>query len=378
MKNIIKTFFSVFIILILIALIAFIGLIVYLTFSSNREISEVVYQSANNTVTIEDESVIERKSNNKDMGKLIAEIFDTEKKEVIEYSDTNSIGKFYYEQLNENQKILYNGLQESKDNNSLISGNHSIEFGEKFSGLLKLENGVNILQADYQTAVEAFTHDNPDLFYLDVSKLYLNIETTKKMWNIKYNVYIAPEEGKKYFDENFTNDQEVREAKLRIESVRSSVLNKLGKDTFKNIKIIHDYLINTLEYDQNYTSRSTYTIYGALIENKCVCDGYARAFKYLANAAGIECELIQGTATNSSGKTENHAWNAVKLNGKWYYIDVTWDDPVILGRGIGLNKYYYQYFLKGTKTFEENHVENGVFSENGKTFVFPTISSTDY
>ncbi len=257
-------------------------------------------------------------------------------------------------------------------------GTYVIEFKDKFSKLLEQESGVKRLQADYQTAVEAFTHDNPDLFFLDVSKMYLNIETTKKLWNIKYNVYIGPAEGHKYTDNVFSSEEEIREAQLKIETVKNQILKQLGNDTYKNIKIIHDNLINNIEYDQNSTSKSTYSIYGALIEKKCVCDGYARAFKYIANAAGIECELIQGNATNSSGKTENHAWNAVKLNGKWYYIDVTWDDPIIIGRGIILNKYYYQYFLKGTKTFEGNHVENGVFSEGGKDFKYPNISRTDY
>ena len=96
------------------------------------------------------------------------------------------------------------------------------------------------------------------------------------------------------------------------------------------ILFIHDYLINNIDYDSSYQAVGTYSIYGALIEKKCVCEGYAKAFKYLLNSVGYECELLQGTATNSSGQTENHAWNAVKLNGIWYEIDTTWDDPIII------------------------------------------------
>ena len=375
MKNVLKLIGNIILLIVLMAAIAFIGLVVYLTFTSDKQVSEIIQQSANEIGTIKDEKV-EEKTITQNVGEIISELLVPTIEEKIEYKNTNSIGKFYYEQLDENQKMLYNGLQENKD--KLVMGTYVIQFGDRFSKVLEEETGVGKLQADYQTAVEAFTHDNPDLFFLDVSKMYLNIETTKKLWSVKYNVYIGPGEGQKYTDDVFTSEQEIREAQNRIETIKNQILGKLGKDTYKNIKIIHDSLINNIEYDQNTTSKSTYSIYGAFIEKKCVCDGYARAFKYLANAAGIECELIQGTATNSSGKTENHAWDAVKLNGKWYYIDVTWDDPIIIGRGIVLNKYYYQYFLKGSKTFEENHVENGIFSEGGKEFKYPNINRTDY
>ena len=375
MKNVFKIIFSILTIIILIAAIAFISVILYITFTSNKQVSEIIQHSANEVASVNDEPVIEKKET-KNVGEIISELLIPTIEEKDDYTDAASLGKFYYEQLSDTQKNLYNGLQSNKE--KLTKGTYVIEYGEKFSKLLETESGIERLQADYQTAVEAFTHDNPDLFFLDVSKMYLNIETTKKLWSVKYNVYIGPSEGKKYTDDRFTSEQEILDAKYQIESIKNQIVNSLGTDTYKNIKKIHDSLINNIEYDQKYTSKSTYTIYGALIERKCVCDGYARAFKYIANAAGIECELIQGTATNSSGKTENHAWNAVKLNGKWYYIDVTWDDPIIVGKGIVLNKYYYQYFLKGKKAFEGNHTINGVFSDGGKEFKYPDISNTDY
>ena len=46
---------------------------------------------------------------------------------------------------------------------------------------------------------------------------------------------------------------------------------------------------------------------------------------------GIECTLVIGKGTNSSGKSENHAWNYVKLDGNYYAVDATWDDPIVEG-----------------------------------------------
>ena len=104
----------------------------------------------------------------------------------------------------------------------------------------------------------------------------------------------------------------------------------------------------------------------------------SETFKYLADASGITSVIMQGTATNSQGKTEQHAWNAVEINNSWYLIDATWDDPIIVGRGIVLASTHYKYFLKGQNVFNKDHILNKQFTENGKVFDFPNISLQDY
>lgn len=64
-----------------------------------------------------------------------------------------------------------------------------------------------------------------------------------------------------------------------------------------------------------------HTAYGALIEGKAVCDGYAEAFLLLCNAADIPCLLVSGTAEGIP-----HAWNLVFADGHWYHTDCTWSD----------------------------------------------------
>ncbi len=374
MKSKILTFFLLIILVVLFGFLAFVGFAIY----SNLSMEDVI-ESAKSTVTtasLEDANKPEKTKRNKDIGTVLTEIFSTTSEEVPQYSVQSSSGKFFYEQLTDNQKKIYNGLQENKDN--MISGTYVIEYGNLFSDILEQEGGIEKLQDDYQTVVEAFTHDNVDMFYLDVSKMYLNIETIKKVWNTTYNVFIAPPEGKNYYENGYQNEIQVKAIKNQIESIKQSIQSNFTKDKYKNIKYIHDFLINNVEYDQTYNSEGTYNIYGALVKRKCVCDGYARAFKYLANAAGIECELIQGIATNSSGKTETHAWNVVLLDGKWYYIDVTWDDPIIIGEGYVKESYHYTYFLKGERTLSKDHEKNGQFTENGKIFSYPVASNIDY
>ena len=109
-----------------------------------------------------------------------------------------------------------------------------------------------------------------------------------------------------------------------------------------------------------------------------MCEGYAKAFQYIMNEVGIESAIVIGTGTNSKNETENHDWNYVKLNGQWYAVDVTWDDPIITGGGILTDKAKYQYFLKGSKTINENHVLSGKFTDKGQIFEYPELSVEDY
>ena len=287
-----------------------------------------------------------------------------------------TINKYFYNQLFGNQKIIYDKLLENKEN--LKFGNYKIEFSNTFSDTLSNEGADEQLGKDYQTAIEAFMHDNPELFYIDVNKMLLNIETTTKFLKTTYNVYISPASGKTYLSDDFGNLDQIKIAINQIENIKNSIINSLTGTDYDKIMKIHDYLVDNIDYDSTYQATGTYSVYGALIGKKCVCEGYAKTLKYLANAAGIKCEIMQGTATNSSGQTESHAWNCVKINGIWYEIDATWDDPIIVGTGYKANTYKYRYFLKGKNTFEKDHILSYQFSENGKSFEYPIISTRDY
>lgn len=293
----------------------------------------------------------------------------------IKNSNTD-INKYFYDQLYGNQKIIYDKLLENKEN--LKFGNYKIEFSDTFSNTLSNDGADKQLGQDYQTAIEAFMHDNPELFYIDVNKMLLNIETTTKFLKTKYNVYISPASGETYLSDDFENVDQIKIAINQIESVKNNLINSLNGTDYDKIMKIHDFLVDNIEYDSTYQATGTYGVYGALIGKKCVCEGYAKALKYLANQAGIKCEIMQGTATNSSGKTESHAWNCVKIDGIWYEIDATWDDPIIIGNGYKTNTFKYRYFLKGSVTFEKDHVLACQFSEDGKSFEYPTISKRDY
>ena len=285
--------------------------------------------------------------------------------------------KYLYSQLGENGKIIYEKLYENKEN--LKTGTYTIQFGNAFYDILSQENGSDKLQEEYQTAIEAFTYDNPDVFYIDVTKMYINIETIQKIFSTKYNVYINSAKDPTYLLDGFTSKEQIDQCESQVIAVKNQILNQIaGKNDIEKMKYIHDYLVDTIEYDQKFTEKNIYNIYGALVSKTCVCEGYAKALQYLLNETELENIIITGTATNSDGKTENHAWNYVNINEKWYAIDTTWDDPIIVGGGKLTNTIRYRYFLKGSSTMNKNHFISTKFTSDGQDFEFPELSITDY
>lgn len=285
--------------------------------------------------------------------------------------------KYLYSQLGENGKIIYEKLYENKEN--LKTGTYTIQFGNAFYDILSQENGSDKLQEEYQTAIEAFTYDNPDVFYIDVTKMYINIETIQKIFSTKYNVYINSAKDPTYLLDGFTSKEQIDQCESQVIAVKNQILNQIaGKNDIEKMRYIHDYLVDTIEYDQTFVEKNIYNIYGALVSKTCVCEGYAKASQYLLNEAGLENIIITGTATNSDGKTENHAWNYVNIDEKWYAIDTTWDDPIIVGGGKLTNTIRYRYFLKGSSTMNKNHFISTKFTSGGQDFEFPKLSITDY
>ena len=181
-----------------------------------------------------------------------------------------------------------------------------------------------------------------------------------------------------FFIDEFNTKAKIDQAMSQIEEVKNQILQNKTGDVYKDIKMVHDYLVDNIEYDSTISKQNIYNVYGALVNKECVCEGYARAFKYLMDELGISCVMVIGTGTNSNGQTENHAWNYVEVNNNWYAIDSTWDDPVIVGGGALTDESKYKYFLVGTDTINKDHISNGQFTDGGKEFTYPNISNEDY
>ena len=117
------------------------------------------------------------------------------------------------------------------------------------------------------------------------------------------------------------------------------VLTEIAPDTlspYERELAIHDYIVGCVEYDSDELSQlpgrggaNNTNPYGALVEGFAVCSGYSSSFQLLATLAGLECITVRGEANMIR---EEHAWNMVRLDGEWYCVDVTWDDPSGLGR----------------------------------------------
>ena len=290
--------------------------------------------------------------------------------------DNIVVNKYFYNQLESYSKTIYKAFESNKEN--MKEGTYKINLGTSFSNILYKQNGQEELGKYYQSAIEAYTYDNPDVFYLSPNKMYLNIETTTKGQNKTYNVYINNGEEANYLNEEFSNKQDINLALEKIEAIRKQIIhNKTGND-YEDIKMVHDYLVENIEYDTSLQEKNIYNIYGALINGKCVCEGYARAFKYLLDGLGIESTMVIGKGINSSGQSENHAWNYVKLENNWYAVDCTWDDPVIIGGGYIGNSSKYRYFLKGKEDMEKDHTTLGNFTQGGKEFEYPTLNNKSY
>ncbi len=136
--------------------------------------------------------------------------------------------------------------------------------------------------------------------------------------------------------------------------------------------VLHDYLAVNCEYDKENLDKGkvpdvSYTAYGTLVNRISVCEGYALAYKYLLNQAGIECLMVKSEAMN-------HAWNLIQLNGKYYQVDVTWDDPTwdLIGRA------RHKYMFRSDTAFVNNCEHHDWIVTEGSEVVDYKATDTSY
>lgn len=118
---------------------------------------------------------------------------------------------------------------------------------------------------------------------------------------------------------------EVRRRDKEIEQAATAMLDGVPQSAAECAFAVHDRLVERVNYDGGNLRYDSENIYGALVKRYAVCEGYAQAFQFLMQRRGIDCAYFKG----SNARGTPHAWNAIRLDGEWYYVDVTWDatDP---------------------------------------------------
>lgn len=290
--------------------------------------------------------------------------------------DGEYIGKldnYYYNQLDTYAKVLYKAILDNAD--ELKKEDYEIKVSNVLSNIMKEADGKDKINLAFQNAWSAFRLDHPEIFYINVENIYLTTKTTTYGKKVTYEFFLNSKKNgdtiKAYTD---SYEKEIKEKKNQIIS-NTSKYNNLAK-----VLYIHNWIVDNAEYDVSMRSANNSNIYGLMIEKKAVCEGYAKAFKYLLDELNIPCVIICGMATDDDGNVERHAWNAVYLEGKWYAIDTTWDDPIIIGNGKLTNNLKYKYFLNGSTEISKNHEQNGRLSDdiNEIEFKYPQLSNEDY
>lgn len=189
--------------------------------------------------------------------------------------------------------------------------------------------------------------DHPELFYVE---------------GYTYTKYTK---GDKIVAIEFSGTYEMDKEKActrraEMEAAVEPILAKLNTFTDDYDKIKYAYETIVLETEYNEASEDNQNIYSVFVGHASVCQGYAKAFQYLMNRTGILCSLVQGKVKESG---DGHAWNLVKSNGDFYYVDATWGDIFFNNDedADGQNKISYDYLCVTSKQLFETHESNALF-----------------
>lgn len=221
------------------------------------------------------------------------------------------------------------------------------------SGNNNTERYISKDYTNYYNDIIFYTSNNGTNFKEIVSTLNNFVHPYNSSNNIKImygdNYKIGININKAY------SDKEIDEINAVVDDIiKHNITNSMP--TREKIRVIHDYIIDNAEYDKlKYENRSdnTYksnTAYGVLIEGYGTCNGYADAMAIFLNKLNV---------INYKISNDEHIWNLVYLDGKWYHLDLTWDDPIS-----DVNVSRDTYFLIDTKTLEKINDGTHYFDKN--------------
>lgn len=185
----------------------------------------------------------------------------------------------------------------------------------------------------------ALLYDNPALFYLGNSP---TVRQTRK------SAVFCPQ---------YIMDAADYASMLRkCDAAADKILHRAQEtDTdFEKERVVHDLLIAQCSYSEKDSNLYKSSIYGVLSAGSAACEGYAKTAKYLLDKLSIPCYVVTGSSTPPGSLTQAHMWNIVQIDGDWYHLDLTWDDPVLEKGG---NLISYAYFNVTDSQIRATHTD---------------------
>ena len=162
----------------------------------------------------------------------------------------------------------------------------------------------------------------------------------------------------------------------RVKSIVATTTRETMSEREKALAL-HDWLVLNTHYDLTY---SRYSAEELLKYGSGVCNAYAETYQKLATEAGLECKKMTGTAGNGG-----HAWNLVRVDGQWYHVDTTWDDPVLDVAKVEVDNAparsgneHHEYFLMTDKQIRKNHSWTGCISADQNYVEFVSAKNGNY
>ncbi len=191
--------------------------------------------------------------------------------------------------------------------------------------------------------------DHPELFYVE-GYTYTKYERGGSLLAIDFSGTYS------------MDSQSALTRKEAIEAGAAVYLSGIAAESseYEKVKYVYETLIRNTDYDLN--SVDNQNIYSVFVNHLSVCQGYAKAAQYLLNRLGVECTLVMGTVDTGEG----HAWNLVKVDGSYYYVDATWGDASYrLESPEGVEDAYmpdinYDYLCVTTRELLRTHTLGGV------------------
>lgn len=294
--------------------------------------------------------------------------------------------RYYYGQLTKEAKEFYDAMYQMYKTGVFKTGTGSYDLVSNGhvtqAQLAEYADGNTQLVNTMAAARDAFYADYPDIFYVDFS--YLTLRVTRDTAG-KYHAYLGPGRDDNYYVKGFKNQEQVEQAIETFDKkaeelaagARALQIKEGDNKIQQEVKYVHDTLIRNTSYHLEDTCQPENighirTAYGALVQGESVCESYARAFKSVLDRLGIPCVLVQGVYRESEDIVELHMWNYVKIDGSWYAVDATMDDPIVASGAGGKENSYY--FLVGEDIMSRNYIPSGEMSECGFSFTYPTLA----